>query len=197
MILPTLFSSGLLHIQRILNLYSQVVIPIVKKPCNIKGKTGIPTPVTTCKLAVDPNLCYIVRAFKMQDIAIALQLDRIHTKVSVIPHIFMTGFISDTAGCRFIGKRNANGALGRKIAVPLFLLAYIAVIKGKIPYSVQILPVVANKLRSGIIFYIALHTSHPYLLISIRNLKQSCFSSSRYSFASSGPQELEPIPETL
>ena len=119
------------------------------------------------KLTVDPYLCNKIRTLKVQNITVALQLFGICVNGSVIPNVFVAGFVTNAAGWGFIGKGHANCPFCLKIAVPLFPFTNVAVIKGEIPDSVQVLPVFTDKLRSGIIFHITLHMFLPHLFTYI------------------------------
>ena len=77
----------------------------------------------------------------------------------VIPDIVVTSLILDSAEFRLIGEGHLNFQLAREFLIPFFFLALVCIVKAKIPGSIEVYPVVADKLRSRIIFLITFHIS--------------------------------------
>ncbi|CCZ35826.1 putative uncharacterized protein [Firmicutes bacterium CAG:646] len=154
---PALLSSRLLHIKRIFHLHHQFIFSVPNYRSKIKRKSCVTTPVTAYILTIYPNLCDKITAFKMKHIIFLFQSASIHLKTSSVPDVIMAGFILNPTHFCFISKWHLNGHRALKISVPSLLLSTAGIIKGKIPRSIQILPVIPHKLRSWIILSVTLH----------------------------------------
>ena len=158
---PALFSSGLLHIEGILHLHHQLIFPVMHQVGDVEGEPGISASVASGELAVDPQLGDEIAAFKMNDVVVFVQTASIHLHRSPVPDVVVTAFILDAAQFRLVSKGYLDLFIAFEIFIPFFFLAAVAVVKSKIPGSIQVFPVVSHKLRSRIILHIALHRVIP------------------------------------
>ena len=93
----------------------------------------------------------------MDQQAVVGQFGSVYSDGLVIPDIVVTSLILDSAEFRLIGEGHLNFQLAREFLIPFFFLALVCIVKAKIPSSIEVYPVVADKLRSRIIFLITFH----------------------------------------
>lgn len=82
----------------------------------------------------------------MDQQAVVGQFGSVYGDGLVIPDIVVTSLILDSAEFRLIGEGHLNFQLAREFLIPFFFLALVCIVKAKIPGSIEVYPVVADKL---------------------------------------------------
>ena len=93
----------------------------------------------------------------MDQQAVVGQFGSVYGDGFVIPDIVVTSLILDSAEFRLIGEGHLNFQLAREFLIPFFFLALVCIVKAEIPGSIEVFPVVTDKLRSRIILLITFH----------------------------------------
>ena len=88
---------------------------------------------------------------------VSRQSGSIHGNHFMVPDIVVTFFILDPAEFGLVSKRHLDFLFSRKCFIPFFFFSQVRIVKAEIPGSIEVFPVVADKLRSRIILLITFH----------------------------------------
>ncbi len=163
---PPLFSPRLAAAFAVLRFYNDAVHRAESDAAgDIEMKSGIGPLVLPRKTAVDPDLCRIVHALKIQQNTSAVFGLRNHD-IFFIPDVFMVFGIADSAGTALVYERDCDLPGKRLFFKPIFLFAEVLIIEFKVPGAVQVHPVRPFKLWSGILTRFGLTVQHEYSPLS-------------------------------
>ena len=100
--------------------------------------------------AIHPNVRFIINGVKTQESALALVFF-LDDERAAVPNDVVLRFVADPARFIFIGKRYVDALIKRNVAAPKSALyARVFVVKRKLPFAVQGLPMLASELRTRI-----------------------------------------------
>ncbi len=117
---------------------------------HIEGEGRIPTTMTAHKLTVDPDFRFMVHRSKTEMHSQILCILFIRDKTR-IPEDGMIGQVGYVGGSTLIDKRHYNLPASKvRSLIPSFHLASVFIVKGKVPHTIQILPLGTLEIGSRI-----------------------------------------------
>ena len=173
LILPSLFSSRLRKSERIIRFHDDQVASVDNRICDIKREARVTAFMFADEPPVHPDARPVVAPLKMNEDPFSRL--RVHFHSSLVPDMVVSRRVMNSAHLRLIGERNQDRLLLFKATGISGALSPVIVIKCKIPCTVQILPVPADQLRSGVVFDISFHVvssrsmmiHHPLMLPTV------------------------------
>ena len=156
---PTLFAARTGDIVAVLRLDDDDVLPFLDVIGDVEGKADISPRMRARKTTVYPNLCRIIHAVEVEKAPLC-NLRFVQRYAAPIPDVVAGFFPTDPARRALISERNKNIVLFFKALKIFSVFALVALVESKIPLSVEIEPLAAHKLRTGIMLNVTFCMIH-------------------------------------